>query len=72
MAKLNYKNELLKLESDIIEKTIRENKDVVELISANLNSLYGLISVLHGPNDYIFPVTTIERAQKQMLCRRGC
>ncbi len=67
MAKLDYKGELLKLESDIIKKTIRENKDAVELILANINSLYGLISVLHGPNDYIFPITTIERSKKFLV-----
>jgi hypothetical protein len=67
MTQLNYKNELIKLENDIVEKTLANDKDTVELIAANLNSLYGLISILHGSNSYIFPITTEARSQKFLI-----
>lgn len=67
MSKLNYKQDLTRKENSISAKTLEENKDIVELIVANINSLYGLLSVLNGSQENIFPINTDERSKRFLV-----
>ena len=67
MDNLNFKKELLDLQNSIADQTFAEHYEKIELVAANLNSLYGLLSTLNGSLPSVFPVKSKERAQKLMV-----
>jgi len=67
MDLLNYKVVLLDLQNSIANETVAENREAVELIAANLNSLYGLLITRDGAQSDVFPITSRGRAVKFMV-----
>ena len=55
------------MQNSIADQTLDEHYEKIELIAANLNSLYGLLSTLNGSLPNIFPIKSKERAQKFMV-----
>ena len=62
MEALNYKAELIQLENTITDRTLGENPEAVQLLAANLNTLYGMILSREGLQSDVFPITSPERA----------
>jgi hypothetical protein len=67
MKTLNYKVELIQLENTITERTHKENPEAVQLLAANLNTLYGMIHSREGLQPDVFPITSPERAVRFMV-----
>ena len=59
---LNYYSELSLHENEIFKKTIRKNRKKIDIFTANLNSLFGMISNQEGSRPDIFPMDTPEKA----------
>jgi hypothetical protein len=68
MDKLNYGMEFRKLHDSIADETLKENyAAIVELLAAHLYTIYGLISSYDSEIPDIFPVRSVERAQKLII-----
>ena len=67
MEKLNFKIILTELQNSISKETLRCNNDIIQLLIANINSIYGLLSIFDGKIPEIFPIRSADRAQKFMI-----
>lgn len=67
MEKINFNKVLSDLHDSIGKQTLHNNYDTVELLLANLNSIYGMLLLFEGDAQIIFPIRSIERAQKFMV-----
>jgi len=67
MESLNYKVVLTDLQNSIIKQTLQNDYEIIELLVAHLNTIYGLMSIYGGAVPEIFPVRSADRAQKFMV-----
>ena len=64
---MNYKQDLTGLENQIAKRTLHDNPEAVQLLLANLNTVYGMMLAREGAQPDVFPVNSPERAVKFMV-----
>jgi len=65
--KANYNKELNKLHDDIASQTLKNHLEAIEVIAAQLNSIYALLCTIEDPMHDVLPVKDKERASKYMV-----
>jgi len=67
MSELNFKKDLSDIEQWVLERTIQENNEAVQLLASLLNTVYGLLlDHAMGEISSIFPIRNPERAKRFM------
>ena len=67
IEKLNYSKELNDLHNDIAEKAINCHHYAIEVIAAQLNSLYGLLGTIENSMNDVLPVKNKECASRLLV-----
>ncbi len=67
IEKLNYNKELNELHDGIATLTLKDHRETIEVIAAQLNSLYGLLDIIDSLINDVLPVKNKEQASKLLV-----